>query len=82
MALDQSACRGWGDGDSANPGPRRERAELRGGAPPPPPRPFEAGEIKIARSMQCVVPLAFWSGAVCARGGVLFRDRRVLRIVL
>ena len=59
VALDQSACSGWGDRDSANPGPRRERAELRGGTPP---RPFEAGEIKIARSMQCVVPLAFCSG--------------------
>uniref|UniRef100_A0A8C4N3M7 Uncharacterized protein n=1 Tax=Eptatretus burgeri TaxID=7764 RepID=A0A8C4N3M7_EPTBU len=37
LALDQSACSGWGDHDSANPGPRRERAELRGGTPPPPP---------------------------------------------
>ena len=63
MALDQSACSGWGDRDSANPGPRRERAELRGGAPP-----SRSGGDK--------------NSAACARVGVLFWDRRVLRIVL
>ena len=77
VALDQSTCSGWGDRDSANPGPRRERTELRGGAPPPPSK----REIKIARSAAlafvlfwdrrglCTVrPLVFCSGsgAFCA----------------